>query len=218
MRVSVRGDDRQHVVYVAGGIDKPDAVRTMRTFWSLDLKNLDAGWQQLEPWPGAGRMLAVMAAVDGFDLSFRRLRSLAGTRRQADADVPERLVPLHAGPRVGRRRKSAPTGIVAAPVPAIVDEKQIIVFGGDDGARLGFKPPQKHPGFPRNVYATTRRPTIGDASASRRSCRSPRRSSPGTEATSSPPAKSARRYAHAKSGGCRRDRFAEIRPEWAVNV
>jgi len=138
-------------VYVAGGIAKPDAVRTMRTFWSLDLKNLDAGWQVLEPWPGNGRMLAVTAAVDGsFYLSGGcDLHSGPdGKPMRAYQNDSFRYTPGRGWTKIA----TAPTGIVAAPVPAVVEGKKIIVFGGDDGSRLGHKPPQDHPGFPKNVY------------------------------------------------------------------
>jgi hypothetical protein len=47
----------------------------------------------------------------------------------------------------------APVGIVAAPTPALAPEGYVIVFGGDDSTHLGFRPPEKHPGFPNNVYA-----------------------------------------------------------------
>ena len=138
-------------VYVAGGIAKPDAVRTMRTFWSLDLKNLEAGWQVLEPWPGNGRMLAVTAAVDGsFYLSggCDLHPGPDGKHTRAYQNDSFRYTPGKGWAKIA----TAPTGIVAAPVPAIVEGKQIIVFGGDDGSRLGHKPPQDHPGFPKNVY------------------------------------------------------------------
>ena len=140
-----------NTVYVAGGIAKPDAVRTMRTFWSLDVKNLDAGWQVLEPWPGNGRMLAVTAAVDGsFYLSggCDLHPGPDGKPMRAYQNDSYRYTPGKGWTKIA----TAPTGIVAAPTPAVVEGKQIIVFGGDDGSRLGHKPPQDHPGFPKNVY------------------------------------------------------------------
>ena len=115
---------------------KPDAVRTMRTFWSLDLKNLDAGWQVLEPWPGNGRMLAVTAAVDGsFYLSGGcDLHSGPdGKPMRAYQNDSFRYTPGRGWTKIA----TAPTGIVAAPVPAVVEGKQIIVFGGDDGEMTG---------------------------------------------------------------------------------
>ncbi len=139
-------------VYVAGGIAKPDAMRTMRTFWSLDLKNLDAGWQVLEPWPGNGRMLAVTAAVDGsFYLSggCDLHPGPDGKPMRAYQNDSYRYTPGRGWTKIA----TAPTGIVAAPVPAVVAGKSVIVFGGDDGSSLGHKPPQNHPGFPKNVYS-----------------------------------------------------------------
>ncbi|MBL9093483.1 MAG: exo-alpha-sialidase [Planctomycetaceae bacterium] len=140
------------VVYVAGGIEKPDAVRTLRTFWSLDLKNLDAGWQQLEPWPGNGRMLHAIAAVgDSLYLS-------GGTELWPGPDGKPMRAYLNDSYRYTpgqgwTKTAPAPTGIVAAPVPCLVDGDEIIVFGGDNGLRLGFRPPQNHPGFPSDVYS-----------------------------------------------------------------
>src|SRR5690606_31035908 len=49
----------------AGGIETPDATNTLKIFWSLDIADPNAQWNELESWPGAGRMLAVAAAQDG---------------------------------------------------------------------------------------------------------------------------------------------------------
>ncbi|MBL9090555.1 MAG: exo-alpha-sialidase [Planctomycetaceae bacterium] len=139
------------VIYVAGGLAKPDDVRTMRTFWSLDLKNLDAGWQVLEPWPGNGRMLAVTAAVDGkFYLSGGTDLWIGPEGKSIRAYQNDSF--CYTPGEGWKKIASAPTGIVAAPTPAVVDGTKIIVFGGDDGSRLGHKPPQDHPGFPKSVY------------------------------------------------------------------
>ena len=35
----------------------------MKTFWGLNLVQPESGWQELEPWPGPERMLAVPAAA-----------------------------------------------------------------------------------------------------------------------------------------------------------
>ena len=47
-----------NTIYVAGGIEEPTATSALNTFWSLDLANLNAGWQEPASWPGPGRMLA----------------------------------------------------------------------------------------------------------------------------------------------------------------
>lgn len=138
-------------VYLAGGIDKPDAVKTMRTFWSLDLKNLDAGWQELEPWPGLPRMLAVSAVHDG------KFYLMSGVDLFPDAaGKPMRIYHRDSyryEPGKGwTTLADAPTPIVAAPSPSMTAGDRIIVFGGDEGRLLGFKPMEKHPGFPKTIW------------------------------------------------------------------
>ncbi len=142
------------VVYVAGGIAKPDAVETLRTFWALDLMHLEAGWKALEPWPGRGRMLAVAASVDG------ALYLSSGCDLFPGPDGKPMRIYLRDTYRYdpGRgwsRRADIPAAVVAAPSPAAVseNEKRVFVFGGDDASAFGFKPPEKHPGFPRRTWS-----------------------------------------------------------------
>jgi N-acetylneuraminic acid mutarotase len=140
------------VIYLAGGIDKPDAVKTMRAFWSLDLKNLDAGWRELEPWPGLPRMLAVSAVHDG------AFYLMSGVDLFPDAQgKPMRIYhrdSFRYKPGEGwTKLADAPTPIVAAPSPAMTSGDRIVVFGGDEGRLLGFKPMEKHPGFPKTVWS-----------------------------------------------------------------
>jgi N-acetylneuraminic acid mutarotase len=139
------------VIYVAGGIDKPDAVKTMRTFWALDLKHLDAGWKELEPWPGLPRMLAVAASHDG------AFYLMSGVDLFPDAlGKPMRIYHRDAfryRPGEGwTKLADVPTPIVAAPNPVMVVDGTIAIFGGDEGRLLGFKPMEKHPGFPKTFW------------------------------------------------------------------
>jgi N-acetylneuraminate epimerase len=72
-------------LFIAGGIEKPDAVKALRTFWSLDLSEANASWRELEPWPGKERMLATAGALDGAFYLF------SGAALRAGADgKPER--------------------------------------------------------------------------------------------------------------------------------
>jgi N-acetylneuraminic acid mutarotase len=48
-------------IYIAGGTETPTSTKALQTFWGLDLHDQKAGWQVLEPWPGPGRMLSVVA-------------------------------------------------------------------------------------------------------------------------------------------------------------
>src|SRR5262249_17825239 len=73
-------------IYVAGGIERPDATSTLNTFWSLDLKNTSAGWQSLKPWAGPGRMLATFGADD------KAVYLFSGTDLKTGTDgKPERI-------------------------------------------------------------------------------------------------------------------------------
>lgn len=138
-----------HSVYIAGGTESPDATRALKKFLRLDLKT--GQWQELEPWPGPARMLAVAACVEG---SFY----LAGGADLApDANgKPARTYLKDAysfTPGKGWKALAAmPFPAVAAPTPAPNTGKAgFMIVGGDDGALLNFEPKSRHPGFPKRV-------------------------------------------------------------------
>ena len=139
-------------VYLAGGIERPDATNAMKNFWSLDLRAADPRWRELEPCPGPARMLAVSGASNGDFLIFSGVE----------------LAPDQTGKAVRRYLKDAyrftpgkgwkaitglPRPAVAAPSPAIWRDAQLLIVSGDDGALVNFEPKSAHPGFPRNVLA-----------------------------------------------------------------
>jgi N-acetylneuraminic acid mutarotase len=139
-------------VYVAGGIETPTAVKTMRTFWALDLKNVETGWKELPTWPGPPRMLALAAAHDG------AFYLMSGVDLFPDAIGKAMRIYLRDAYRYtpsGGWTKLAdmPRASVATPSPAMTDGDRIIVFGGDGGRALGYQPPEKHPGFPHDHFA-----------------------------------------------------------------
>ena len=138
-------------VYLAGGIEAPDATNALNIFWTLDLSEAQPRWRELEPWPGPPRMLAVAAAVDGaFFL-------VSGVDLSGDAEgKPVRRYLKDAyrfRPGWGWERiADLPRPAVAAPSPApVLSESVFLVLGGDDGSRVGFQPPEEHPGFPRTI-------------------------------------------------------------------
>jgi N-acetylneuraminate epimerase len=140
-------------LYISGGIERPDATSCLRTFWALDLKQPKPAWKVLEPCPGAERMLAVAgASADRFFL-------FSGTRLKPDAEgKPVREYLRDAWeyrPEKGwRRLADLPRPTVAAPTPAMRTNKgKLLVFTGDDGTKVGYKPEPQHPGFPRDVLA-----------------------------------------------------------------
>lgn len=139
-------------IYLAGGIETPPATTALHEFWALDLDAQEPIWRELDPWPGAERMLAVAGALDGAFYLF------SGTKLSADADgkpVREylrdayRYTPDHGWKRLA----DLPRAAVAAPTPAPVIGSKLLVLTGDDGLNVTFQPVEKHPGFPRNALS-----------------------------------------------------------------
>ncbi len=139
-------------LYIAGGTAKPDSTSTLKKFYALDLAAAQPAWRELEPWPGAARMLAVAAAQDGsFFLA-------SGADLSAGADgKPVRTYLKDAfrfTPGKGWKRiADLPRAAVAGPSPApTIGETQFVVMSGDDAAQLTTLPTQ-HIGFPRTAFS-----------------------------------------------------------------
>lgn len=137
-------------LFVAGGIEKPDAVQAMHTFWSLDLADANAQWRELPPWPGKERMLSTAGAAGGAFYLF------SGAALRADKDGrPEREwlkdAYRHTPDKGWEKLPDMPHVAVAAASPALMFQDALLVVCGDDGSRLGFKPETQHPGFPHRV-------------------------------------------------------------------
>jgi N-acetylneuraminic acid mutarotase len=140
-------------IYVAGGIEKPDATTALRTFWKLDLTSEAPRWEALEPWPGTERMFAVAGVVgDSFCI-------FSGAKLHAGADgkpVREFLRDAYRfTPGKGwTRLADMPRAAVAAPTPALnAGPARLLIVSGDDGTKVDFRPVREHPGFPRDVLA-----------------------------------------------------------------
>lgn len=140
------------VLYVAGGSESPVSTTALRTFWSLDLRALEQGWRELEPWPGPGRMLATAAAHGGsfYVLGGAGLKADAGGRPEREwLRDAYRFTPGQGWVRIA----DLPRVAVAAPTPAPVrDGRWLLVLGGDDGAQVAASPAE-HKGFPRDILA-----------------------------------------------------------------
>jgi len=139
-------------LYVAGGIETPDATAALKTFYALDLAAKPPVWRALEPWPGPARMLAVAAALDGsFYLA-------SGADLSAGPDgKPVRTYLRDAycftPGRGWKHLPDLPRAAVAAPSPApVIDRSTFLVISGDDASQLAT-PPTRHPGFPNSILA-----------------------------------------------------------------
>jgi N-acetylneuraminic acid mutarotase len=142
-----------HTIYVAGGIEKPDAAQCLAEFSALDLGPGQTTWNRMPACPGAARMLAVAGAADGsfFLVSGVRLRpGPDGKPVREYLNDAWRFTP-GAG---WHRLADAPRAAAAAPSPAVVlPGPKLLVISGDDGTKVGWKPENTHPGFSRDVLA-----------------------------------------------------------------
>lgn len=144
------GAEMNGILYIAGGIETPDATTALHTFWALNLKKPETGWQELPPCPGPARILATAGTVEGSFYLF------SGAALSADAaGKPARQWLADAWsytPGKGwKRLADLPRVAVAAPSPAPVVSGHLLILGGDDGAHVHFEPKEEHPGFPREI-------------------------------------------------------------------
>jgi N-acetylneuraminic acid mutarotase len=141
----------QGVLYLAGGLSTPSATTAMHNFWALDLRDPQAKWKVLEPWPGAPRMLAVAGATPEAFYLFSGASLSAG---KDGAAVREYLIDAWCyHPEKGwSRLPDLPRPAVAAPSPApLLGGDKLALISGDDGLNVHFEPVEKHPGFPRTT-------------------------------------------------------------------
>lgn len=141
-------------LYVAGGEESPGAASALAAFWALDLAAAQAEWKELPPWPGPGRMLAMSSVQAG------AFFIIGGVSLSADEQGKPKRTYLADGYRFDPNRKTwrriadLPHPVAAAPSPApAVGQSRIFLLGGDDGGKVGFQPPNEHPGFPGRVLA-----------------------------------------------------------------
>jgi N-acetylneuraminate epimerase len=146
-----------HIIYIAGGIETPNATNCLKTFWSMDPGEARPAWRELEPCPGPERMLAVAGATQGSGGAFYLF---SGARLTPGPDGKPVREYLHDAWRYAvdgqdkgwKRLADMPRPAVAAPSPAPMSgATRLLVIGGDDGKHVGFKPETEHPGFPRDV-------------------------------------------------------------------
>lgn len=140
-------------LYVAGGTETPTSTAALHRFWGLQLDSPKPEWQELQPWPGPARMLAVSAVQD------KKLYICSGVELSPGVDgkaVRHYLTDCYCfRPKLGWQRVAdMPRPAAAAPYPApATGQSSFLVMGGDDGSLVDFQPPSDHPGFPQSVLA-----------------------------------------------------------------
>jgi len=139
-------------VYLAGGLVTPAATTAAAVFWMLDLDRLAAGWRELPPCPGPGRMLAQVGAFG------ETLYVCGGVALQPGPDGKAVRTYLHdhyAFRPSGKWQRLAdmPQAVAAAPSPMPASPAgELLVISGDDGTRAHLTGPD-HPGFLQEVLA-----------------------------------------------------------------
>jgi N-acetylneuraminic acid mutarotase len=136
-------------LYVLGGIQHADSKEAANTFWCLDLADQKKGWEVLPTWPGQSRMLAV-AGTDGENLYLFSGVALENGNRKYLKDA------YRYSPNEGwKALADLSTSVAAAPSPALYEDGQLLICGGDDGtlAAKAAELKEKHPGFSNAVYA-----------------------------------------------------------------
>lgn len=149
-------------LYVFGGQEKAESVTCLSRSFVLDLQNPAAGWQELAPMLGEGRMLAVAGtAVGTWDDG--KIYVAGGCSLHPDAKGAAERTYLKStlcyDPATDTWTQVAdmPETIVApaGPMPAIRDN--LLLICGDPGnyyrASLVGKAPAEHPGQNTAIYA-----------------------------------------------------------------
>ncbi|MEM7232958.1 MAG: hypothetical protein AAF517_12315, partial [Planctomycetota bacterium] len=142
-------------VYVAGGIETPQATTALKQFLSLDLSKPEAErhWVELKPWDGPARMLPVAASQSDAFFLFSGAELSPGPDGKAKRRFLKDAHRYDPG-KGWRKIPDVPRPIVAAPSPApAVGESQILVLPGDDGEFFGQDLKDAHQGFPSNIQA-----------------------------------------------------------------
>jgi N-acetylneuraminate epimerase len=139
-------------LFVACGAEVPGETAATNRAFALDLAARNSAWRELPPLPGKPRLLAAAAVHEG------ALYVFGGAALEPDASGKIARVYLreawsYAEKNGWRRLADLPKPCVAAPSPAPVFGRRILLLAGDDGSRAGFAPIEKHPGFPRTILA-----------------------------------------------------------------
>ena len=145
-------------LYVFGGQEKADSVTCLSSSYVLDLQNPAAGWQELAPMPGEGRMLAAAGVWKN-----GKIYVTGGCSLHPDAKGAAERTYLKStwcyDPAANTWTQAAdmPETIVAPATPMPTMRGGMLLLCGDPGnfyrASLAGKAPADHPGQNTTVYS-----------------------------------------------------------------
>ena len=139
------------ILYVACGSEAPGEQSATNRAFALDLSAKEPVWRELPAVPGRPRLLAAGGAKDGAFLIFGGAALVKGADGKVVRDYLREAWAFEGGE--WRRLADLPKPSVASATPAPWVNERFLLPGGDDGSLVGFQPPAKHPGFPRNLLA-----------------------------------------------------------------
>jgi len=140
------GTIAEDILYVAGGIPRPDSGTATRECWALDVRHPAKGWRSIGPLPGPGRMYPVAGAIRD---TFYVLSGVAIRPNGVERPARTFLTDAYAyTPSQGwRRLADLPHADAGAPSPApVTPSGKLLLQTGDDGTRILLDGPN-HPGF-----------------------------------------------------------------------
>jgi N-acetylneuraminic acid mutarotase len=138
-------------LYVAAGLDRPDAKQAQRVLLALDVDKRDAGWRTLEACPDPERFLVVDAAYEGAFCLFGDARLVSDMQGKPQCEWLRdawRYTPDAGWQRLVDLPRATVVALTSAPIVA----GRVLVLGGHDGTQVNVAP-TAHRGSPRNVLA-----------------------------------------------------------------
>jgi N-acetylneuraminic acid mutarotase len=145
-------------LYVFGGQEKAESVTCLSSSYALDLQNPDAGWKELAPMPGEGRMLAAAGACHKGKIYVAGGCSLhPDAKGAAERTYLKSTLCYDPATNTWSTAADMPETIVAPATPMPAMRGGLLLLCGDPGnfyrASLEGKAPADHPGQNTTIYS-----------------------------------------------------------------
>lgn len=145
-------------ILITGGNSTPSGP-PLHQCLALNLKQIERGWFEIDPWPGSERLLPVCSVHKDCYYLFGGENMVEAT----NGDMKRKILDdayclstsiLREGKAKWRKLSDMPRGISAGPSPLPhVDNLGFIVWGGIDSITALFKDPKHHGGFSNHILA-----------------------------------------------------------------